>query len=149
MGDLVRAAHPTIRIVVLSGLLLGLAAIAAGVYFIFAGSSGKAEIVIFNQTISTNNVGVACVFIGVVAIAVALRSALKTVAEIATGESKQSVAPFTPDDPEYEPSKTNKIAALQQRRLRTGEPGGAEIVSRPNMPFSRSKVTPLDTDGSQ
>ena len=74
----VGAVRTITAIMALFGLIGGTAAIAAGVYMVYIGSSGTSVIDLFGQKISTTNVGVACVFLGIVAIVVVIRRAFGT-----------------------------------------------------------------------
>jgi hypothetical protein len=79
MAELVRASHPTIRLIVLCSLVIGLVAIGAGAYFVYLGSLGLSEVHLFGKSLKSENVGVSCVFFGAIVIIVAGLTSLKTI----------------------------------------------------------------------
>jgi hypothetical protein len=63
--------------------LLGLVAVAGGVYAIYLNSRGETVIRIWGASVSTGSVGVACIFIGLVCLVYSVRSAFKHAANLA------------------------------------------------------------------
>jgi uncharacterized membrane protein len=78
--DMVEATKRTIGLMGWLGLIGCLAAIGAGVFMVYVGSTGTSEVALFGQTINTTSVGVACVFLGIVALVLVVRSAFKALA---------------------------------------------------------------------
>jgi hypothetical protein len=76
--EMVREVRFTVGVIALFGLVGSVAAIVAGGIMVYLGSSGGSEIVLFGQKINTLNVGVPCVFLGIVALILILRGAFKT-----------------------------------------------------------------------
>jgi len=60
------------------GLVGSVAAIIAGGVMVYFGSTGSSDIKIFGQSISTTNVGVPCVFLGIICLIMVVRRAFNT-----------------------------------------------------------------------
>jgi uncharacterized membrane protein len=85
----VRSARGLIGIMAFFGLVGAIVAIFAGVFMVFLGSIGNSEIRLFGQEISTTNVGVACVFLGIVALIVVVRRAFTTLEKAIAAPSEK------------------------------------------------------------
>jgi hypothetical protein len=75
---MVREVRIVVGVLAFFGLLGSVAAIFAGGYLVYRGSTGSAEITLFGQHISTTNVGIACVFLGIVCLILVIRQAFDT-----------------------------------------------------------------------
>lgn len=78
-----QAAAPLHRLIIISLGLLALAAIGTGAYSLFRGSAGHTEFVLLGSHLSTSNVGVALVGLGLMIAFFTVRSVLKNIAELA------------------------------------------------------------------
>jgi hypothetical protein len=76
--QMVREVRVLVGWIVFLGLTGSVAAIIAGGVLVYFGETGTSEITLFGQNITTASVGVACVFLGIVALIMIIRSAFKT-----------------------------------------------------------------------
>ena len=74
----VRSVRFTVGVLAFFGLVGSVAAIVAGGVMVYLGSTGASDIKIFGQSISTTNVGVPCVFLGIVCLIMVIRRAFRT-----------------------------------------------------------------------
>jgi hypothetical protein len=87
--DMVHETKSTVGIIVVLGLIGSVAAIVAGGFMVYFGATGGAIVEIFDQKITTTSPGVACVFLGIVALIVIIRGAFQVLEKaIAAPESK-------------------------------------------------------------
>jgi len=95
--DMVHETKTLVGIMAFFGLIGSVAAIIAGGFLVYYGGTGTAEISLFGQKISTTSTGVACVFLGIVALILVIQRAFSTLEkaiaapDIKTPDSKPGV----------------------------------------------------------
>jgi len=83
-GKSVPSTHVLLKIAMFVALVAGIAIVISGVVFIYLGATGDTEVVLFGQTLKSQNVGVSAVFIG----AVLIRSIIIRVLDIIGGKTR-------------------------------------------------------------